>query len=256
VPDLDGLLPRFNNTVSLLDLLGNAIKAVTGNASGQLSYDNEAGVISYVSGTTTLRLIPLGDVSVQLNRFAETYPTAVAGGAYMVTLAGGIQMSLSAAVGYFSDLQAAVKAADANGTMSLKPTGAIEIRLLASRYVVMPGSTASLPGNPTFSPGFEVDASGNLVFRDHLGTLQALYPAFLDADTLSSTFKVALPTAFLTSNGDGTVTASLLGQSYILRPEYLVIDPPVGNALDAYWRNSGMIYLRNADLSAQPFSVY
>lgn len=254
IPNLEGTLPRFSNTISLVDLVGDAIKALLGDSSGQLSYDKASGVITYALGKTTVRLIALGDVLVQLNQFAATNASATAGGAYSLA-SRGIQMSLSGALGYFSDLQSAVKAADAAGALNLKPTGAIEIRLGGGRYVVMPGVSANLPGNPTLAVGIESDASGFLVFRDHLGTLQTLYPAFLDVDTLSSTFKTAVPTIVLANKGDGTVSAALAGQNYTLRPEYQVVDQPVGHATDAYWLENGTIFLHNADLSAQGFKV-
>ncbi|MFA6313442.1 MAG: hypothetical protein WCV99_12330 [Sterolibacterium sp.] len=252
VPNLEGTLPRFNNTVTLQDLLRDMIKGLMEDTAGigQMTYDKSTGVITYVVGSTTYRLIALGDVLVQLNQFSATNVAATAGGAY--TLASrGIQMSLSGALGYFSDLQSAVKSADAAGTLNLKPTGAIEIRLGGARYAVMPGSSASVPSNPTLSIGFDTNG-GNLVFRDHLGTLQTLYPAFLDVDTVTSIFKTAIPSIVLTNKADGTVTAGLGGQNYTLRPDYLIVDQSAaGHAAESFWLESGVIFLRNADMSAQ-----
>jgi len=254
IPNLEGALPRFNNTVSLLDIVGDQIKSALGDTSGELSYDRSTGVITYMLGNIAYRLIPIGDVLVQLNGFSATDIAATAGGAY--TLASrGIQMSLSGAVAYFSDLQTAVQATDANGALSLKSTGAIEASFGGGRYVVMPGLSANLPSNPSPLPGFESDASGYAVFRDHLGTLQTLYPAFLDVDTLSSTFKTAAPTAALTNNGDGTVTASMPGQNLTLRPEYAVMDTPAGHTTAPYWQDNELIYFRNSDESAQGFRM-
>ncbi|TRZ63757.1 MAG: hypothetical protein D4S02_12160 [Rhodocyclaceae bacterium] len=254
IPVLEGPLARFNNTLSLLDIVGDQLKSGLGDTSGQLSYDKTTGVITYMLGNTAYRLIPLGDVLVKLNQFSDTSATATAGGAY--TLASrGIQMSLSGALGYFSDLQTAVKTGDTAGTLSLKPTGAIEIRFQSGRYVVMPALSASLPSNPSPLPGFESDASGYAVFRDHLGTLQTLYPAFLDVDTLNSLVRTAAPTAIVTNSVDGTVTAGLGGQNYALRPEYTVISTPTAHANDPYWQESGLIYFRNSDQSAQGFRL-
>jgi len=255
VPNLEGTLARFNNTLTLQEIVGEMIKGLVGDTKGigKLTYDKSTGVITYVVGTAIYRLIALGDVLVQLNQFAATNVSATAGAAYSLA-SRGIQMSLSGALGYFSDLQTVVKAADANGTLSLKPTGAIEARLGGGHYVVMPGSTASLPSTPTPSVGFD-SADGYLVFRDHLGTLQTLYPAFLEVDTLNATFKVAAPAFILTNKADGTVTAAISGQNFALRPEYMVVDQPVGHSAESYWQENGTIYLRNADLSAQGFKV-
>lgn len=252
IPILEGTLPRFDNALSLLDIVGEHIKSVLGDAGGQLSYDRETGVITYMLGNTAYRVIVLGDVLVKLNGFSGTDAAATAGGVY--TLAShGIQLSLSGALGYFSDLQTAVQVVDANGALNLKPTGAIEARFGGGRYVIMPGISASLPSNPSPLPGFESDASGYAVFRDHMGTLQTLYPAFLDMDTLNSTFKTVVPTATLTHNGNGAVTVGVAGQNFTLRPQYSVIDNPAGHAMEPYWQENGFIYFRNNDQSTQGF---
>jgi len=252
IPVMEGPLPRFNNTLSLLDIVGDQLKAALGDTTGQLSYDRTTGVITYMLGNIAYRLIPLGDVLVSLNQFSGTNVAASAGGAYALA-SKGIQMSLSGALGYFSDLQTAVKEKDSTGTLNLKPTGAVEARFGGGRYVVMPGLSASLPSNPSPLPGFESDTSGYAVFRDHLGTLQTLYPAFLDVDTPSSTFKTAAPTVILTNKVDGTVTAEMGGQNFSLRPEYTVITTPSPHAADPYWLEGGLIYFLNSDQSAQGF---
>jgi chitodextrinase len=252
VANLQGTLPRFDNTVSLLDLVGDVIKAALGDTSGQLSYDKTTGVITYTLRNTVIRLTALGDVLVQLDQFAAANVSATAGGAFSLA-SRGIQMSLSGALGYFGDLQSAVKVIDSTGQLSLKSTGAIEMRLGGGRYVVMPGLTAAVPSNPRPLPGFESGASGYVVFRDHLGALQTLYPTFLDADSLVRAFAAAAPDLRVTNNGDGTVTANFAGQSLTVRPDYTIIDRPVGHETDPYWVDNGLIYFRNSDQSAQGF---
>jgi chitodextrinase len=254
IPNLEGTLPRLNNTVSLLDLVGEVIRDAVGNSSGQLSYDKATGVITYTLGNLTIRLVALGDVLVQLNQFAAGNVSATAGGAYSLA-SRGIQMSLSGALGYFSDLQSVVKATDSNGQLSLKSTGAIEIRAGGGHYVVMPALIANLPSNPNPLPGFESDASGYAVFRDRLGALQTLYPTFLDTDSLYVAFATLAPSLSLTNNGNGTVTANFAGQSLTLRPDYTIIDRPVGHESDPYWQDNGTVYFHNSDQSAQGFGL-
>jgi hypothetical protein len=53
----------------------------------------------------------------------------------------------------------------------------------------------------------------------------------------------------------GISIAVVAGQNYTLRPEYLVVDQPVGHATDSYWSENGTLYLRNFDLSAQGFKA-
>ena len=256
LPNLEGTLARLENTVTLLDIVGDAIKELAGDTSGQLNYDKTTGVVTYVLGQTTYRLSALGDVRIQLDQFAASSLTATAGGALSLA-SRGIQMSLAGALSYFSDLQSQVLALDANGKLSLKSTGAVEARMFGGRFVVMPGTTASLPGNPTTLPGFETDASGYAVFRDRLGTLQTLYPTFLDSNSLNVTFAPLDPSLSLTNNGDGTVTAVLpgLGLTVTLLPEYTVIAQPPGHDSDPYWEDKGVFFFHNSDQSAQGFRL-
>lgn len=265
VPKLEGTLARFNNTVSLLDIIGDAIRSAVGNSTGSLSYDKSTGTVTYLVGQTRYNVIALGDVLVQLNqaalgranRFADgtgTSATASAGAA--ITLASrGIQMALSGAVGYFSDLQLALKGIDVNGQLTLKPTGAIEVRFNNGRYAVMPALSASLSQAPNPLPGFETGSGGVAVFRDHLGALQTLSPAFLDVNSLISVLKGVVSTVSVGSNANGTVTATVSGQAFLLSPEYTIIDKPVGHATDSWWSDSARFYLRNMDASAQGFSI-
>lgn len=254
IPKLDGTVPRLGSTASLLDLVGDAIKELAGDTSGQLSYDSATGVVTYSVGGKTFRMTALGDVQVQRDQFAASSISATAGGAYSLA-SRGIQMTLSGALGYFSDLQSQVKALDNNAQLSLKSSGAIDVRMLGGHYLVMPGLTASLPSNPTTLPGFESDASGYAVFRDRLGTLQTLYPTFLDSGSLSLTFATLDPSLSVTSNGNGTVTAVLAGQTFTLLPDYAIIDQPLGHASDAYWIDNGAFYFHNSDQSAQGFRL-
>lgn len=252
IPNLEGALPRFENKVSLLDIVGDEIKALVGDTSGQLSYDKTTGVITYTLGNRTVRMVALGDVLVQLNQFTAGNLSATASGALSLA-SRGIQMSLAGALGYFSDLQSVVKAFDSNGQLALKPTGAIEIRMGGGHYVAMPGLYANLPSNPTPLPGFESDSSGFAVFRDRLGVLQTLYPTFLEADSLILAFGPLVPSLSLTNNGNGTATAVVGGQTVTVRPEYAIVDRPVGHDSDRYWVENGIIFFRNSDESAQGF---
>lgn len=253
VPKLDGNLPRFNNTVSLLDILHDAIQQVLGDAGGQISYDKSTGVVSYIIGDHGYRLIPLGEIQVLLNQLSAASVTATAGGAFNLA-SQGIQMSLSGAVGYFSDLNQVVKALDANGAITLKPSGTMEMNVSGKRYAGIPGVAASLPATPTPIPGFEVDG-GLAVFRDHLGVLQTLYPAALDMDSVTAVLKGVDPAANLTNNGNGTLTAKISGQTFTFLPEYQVTATPGSHASEAWWAEGNVIYIRNSDNSAQGFSL-
>ncbi|MFA7242645.1 MAG: carboxypeptidase-like regulatory domain-containing protein [Sulfuricellaceae bacterium] len=253
VPKLDGNLPRFNNTVSLLDILHDAIQQVLGDTGGQISYDKSTGVVSYIIGDHGYRLIPLGEIQVLLNQLSAASVTATAGGAFNLA-SRGIQMSLSGAVGYFSDLNQVVKTLDANGAITLKPSGTMEMSVNGKRYAGIPGVAASLPAAPTPIPGFEVDG-GLAVFRDHLGVLQTLYPAALEMDSVAAALKAVDPGGNLTNNGNGTLTATIAGRTYLFLPDYQVIALPDNRSAEAWWAEGNVIYIRNSDNSAQGFRL-
>lgn len=254
VPKLDGNLARFNNTVSLLDILHDAIQQVLGDTSGKISYDKTSGVVTYIIGDHGYRLIPLGEIQVLLNQLNAASVTGSAGGAFSLA-SRGIQMSMAGAVGYFSDLQQAVKALDAGGAITLTASGTLEMKLSGNRYAGIPGLTASLPAAPTPIPGFESDSGGLAVFRDHFGVLQSIYPASLDVDSVIAALRSVDPTASLTNNFNGTLTARIFGQPYTFLPEYQVIAVPGSHPSEAWWVDGNLIYIRNSDNSAQGFRL-
>lgn len=254
VPSLAGNLPRFDNALSLLDILRDAIQEVLGDTSGQLSYDKTSGVVTYILGNQGYRLIPLGEVQVLLNQLGAANVTSTAGGAYSLA-SRGIQMSLSSAVGYFSDLQQAVKELDAQGAITLKPSGILEMTVGGNRYAGIPGMAASLPAQPTPIPGFETDSGGLAVFRDHLGVVQTLYPAFLDVDSVAAALRSVDPAVSVTNNGNGTLTVRISGQTYLFLPEYPITAAPASHSSEAWWQDGGVIYIRNSDNSVQGFRL-
>lgn len=254
VPNLAGNLPRFDNALSLLDILRDAIQEVLGDTSGQISYDKTSGVVTYILGNQGYRLIPLGEVQVLLNQLGAANVTSTAGGAYSLA-SRGIQMSLSSAVGYFSDLQQAVRELDAKGEITLKPSGVLEMTVGGNRYAGIPGMAASLPAQPTPLPGFETGSGGLAVFRDHLGVVQTLYPAFMDVDSVAAALRSVDPAVSVTNNGNGTLTVRISGQTYLFLPEYQVTAAPASHPSEAWWQDGGVIYIRNSDNSVQGFRL-
>jgi len=252
VPKLDGKLPRFDNSVSLLDILHDAIREVLGDTTGRISYDS--GVVTYVIGDHGYRLIPLGEIQVLLNRLSAANVTATAGGAFNLA-SRGIQISLSGALGYFSDLDQVVKSVDANGAITLTAGGTLDMKLGGRRYAGIPGMAASLPAIPTPLPGFETGSGGLSVFRDHLGVLQTLYPAFLDVDSVIAVLRSIDIAASLLNNGNGTLTARISGKTYTFSPKYQVTADPNNHLAAAWWVEGNLFFIRNSDNSVQGFGL-
>lgn len=254
IPYLDGKLARFSDRLSLLDILREGLEELTGSSGGKLSYDAQSGVVSYAMGSRVFRLIPLGEVQVLFREFSATSVSTTASGAFSLA-SRGIELTLAGAVGYFEDLQQAVRSIDSAGQAILRSSGALELRMNGARYSAQPSAEASLPERPTPLPGFEAGTDGVAQFRDRNGTLQVLYPTFADAEQLATTVSQAIPGAALSPRGNGTYALSAPGFSYTLVPEYALRDTPGSHAVDRWWADGGMIYLRNGDNTMQGLKI-
>jgi hypothetical protein len=106
------------------------------------------------------------------------------------------------------------------------------------------------PGAATFS----TTADGNVLFSNN-GRSQPLFPDFYDYDTLQATFRTELkdPTLTVLPRMDGTAAATVNGQTYTLSPQWNLTKPAAGKP--AWWMEGGVVYIKNADGSAQGFTV-
>ncbi len=250
---LDGKLARFANKLSLLDILRDALAQVSGRPDGELFYDKDSGIVTYLVGNVGYRLIAMGEVLVQLNQLSAANVAANANGAFSLA-SQGIQITLAGTVGYFGDLQKAIRGIDPNGTISLMPSGILDLRIDGKRYAALPGITAVLPDNPTPVPGFE-NRGGVAIFRDHLGAEQALYPAFADADKLLEIIRKADPAASLGGDGNGAYTLRMEGRTYTVIPDFGLRELRGGHIADAWWKEGDIFYLHNSDHTMQGFQV-
>ena len=113
---------------------------------------------------------------------------------------------------------------------------------------------ASTPGAETFS----TTAEGNLLLSGNFGNnkiSQEIYPDFYDYDTLQATFRTELNDAALSvlPRMDGTAVATTNGKSYTLAPQWTITPPNSGKP--AWWKDNGVFYIKNADGTAQGFTV-
>lgn len=259
VPNLNGNLQRLNNKASLLTVIQEALDSKFGVATSQIAYDSASGVVTYTVNGKVYRYIPIDVPSVQvggtvasLNRFADTNPASAASGAFSLA-SQGIQVAMAGSLGYFTDLDQAVKTVDQNAKVRLRSSGALQITLSGVDNVCMPGSTA-ISGGTIQSPSFELDSNGYYAFRDSSGTVQSLYPAFADISVTDQTVKAIDPNGSVSDNGNGTATMLLSGSSFTLRPGYPLIPLPESHANDIWWQDGANIYLPYPDSTAQALS--
>lgn len=260
VPKLDGTLAR-PNTASLITVIQDALNTQFGVTNGQVSYDSSRGIATYTANGRQYRFIPIGAPTVQLgtiaaaggNRFAATNPASTASGAFSLA-ARGIQVTLASALGYFTDLNQALKALDANAAIKLKSSGVLQITLNSVNYVTSPGSSTT-GGGQAATPAFLYDSSGYFAFQDSSGAVQSLYPVFADTTVADQTVKAIDPTGSVTDSGNGTAALRLLSNPYTLKPEYQLIPLPTAHASDLWWQEGPRLFLRYPDNTAQGFTL-
>lgn len=258
VPNLDGNLQRLDNSATLLVVIQEALNSKFGVTTGVASYDKANGVVTYTIGNKIYRFIPIDVPTIQIggavsSAFAAANPATSASGAFSLA-SRGIQLSLASSLGYFTDLDKAVKIVDPNAKIRLRSSGALQVTLNGANYTGVPGSNA-ISGGTIQSPGFQLDSNGYYAFLDSTGAVQALYPAFADLTVGEQTVKALEPNGTVSNNGDGTATMMLLSYPYTLKPGYALIPLPAAHANDLWWQDGTTFYLRYPDDTAQGFTL-
>jgi len=167
----------------------------------------------------------------------------------------GVIASFVPAVADPAQLTGQAIALDKNASVTVNEYGVLQASLNGITYALQPGWLVSKAGGE--AAGFTTDAQGNVVYQDSTGNQQTLYPAFADLAQLVAAFKGSDANLSATGNDDGTVTAKLLGKTYTLTPDYVLIPVPAEHAKDAWWLGAdGKVYVKNGDgKTAQGFGV-
>lgn len=256
VPKLDGNLQRLGNTSSLLDLIkGELDKQFAGT--GTISYDAALGIVTYQISGKTYRFIPVGNPTVQLpaaaaiNGFSAASAAAAASGTFNL-ISRGVQLTMSSTLAYFNDLDKALKAFSPSASFKLKSTGALKITLPGLTLFAIPSSatTSSSSGNQ----GFGFNDNSQLTFQDSSGGTQILYPVFADLSVVDQLFKSFDAKATTSYSGDGTTALFAANTNFALKPNYTIDALPSSHSNDLWWLDSGKIYIRYSDNTAQWFS--
>ena len=104
--------------------------------------------------------------------------------------------------------------------------------------------------------GFAADSGANLQYGD--GMLKQMFvPDFDDYTALLATLRQALgdQSLGLAPLGDGTVLTVFNGTRYLLVPQWSLVSPSATTGKPAWWVENGVIYVKNADGTAQGFVV-
>jgi hypothetical protein len=245
--DSDALIPQLNGAVdrlgggTLLDLVRSQLTLLLG-AGGTFSFAPDTGAISYSVNGQTANLLPLGNVIVTPGSFSATNAGQTVAGSFALT-DRGVQVTLTSALGYFTDFQSAIKQFDPAGKITLKRSGALQIDAANQQYFVQPSVTSQNSGISN-SPSLFAAAGGLLQFRDSHGSVQQLYPTFADLTALQALLKQTDPNASVTMNGDGSALGTLAGQTVTLQPQYQTSALPAAHAAnhDNWWLEQNLLH--------------
>lgn len=232
---------------SLFDFTGSrtTLKSTTQGPNGQ---------IPMLWNGVPLYITPYGDVLVDSTRVDGI--TLTSDGHFEVSR-NGVVAKLTTTVSNIAVFVQAVQSAYSGGTVTISEDGAFEISNSGKTLLMKPdlvGQSGGLTGI-----GLVQDSNGQWVYQT-LGQTQALYPHIYDLTQLATTLSVMDPKVTLRDNLNGTVTATIGGNPYVLVPEYEVLSaiggiPPEHRA-DAWWASSdGIIYFKYTSGSAQGFRV-
>lgn len=265
VPNLNGSVTRLQGA-PLLSAIKTELDKLFG-AVGNLTFDETRGIASYTAGGKTYRFVPLGSAVVQmstpvakasrnrarLNRFAATNAASTAAGAFNL-VAQGIQITLAGSLGYFADLDKAVKSYDAGASIRLQAEGVIRISMGGVDYAVLPASEVT-PTAVKNAPAILFSGPSGLAFRDREGGVQNLFAAAGDINAVILAAQKFDPKAAVASQDDGSVLVALLGKSFRLRPDIKLTQPPAGRADENFWQDGNNLYVRYPDGKVQGFGL-
>lgn len=268
VPNLNGNVNRLQGA-SLLSALKTSLDASFGGTGG-ISFDESRGIVTYALGGKSYRFIPLGSAVVQpaapapkaatltpararLNRFAASNAAMTAAGAFDL-VAQGIRLTMAGSLGYFADLEQALKSYDPAGFIRLQAEGVIRITMGGNDYAVMPSSEVTQTA-VVKSPAFLFSGPSGLAFRDGGGAVQDLFAAAGDMNTLRLTALQLDPKATVANQPDGTVAVALSGNNYRLRPSLKLTPPPPDKIGLNFWQEKNNIFLRYSDGKVQGFGL-
>ncbi|MFA7239995.1 MAG: hypothetical protein WC091_07765 [Sulfuricellaceae bacterium] len=271
----DAKVPNLNGSVGRLqgDSLLAAIKApldINFGGTGSISFDQNRGIVTYTLSDKRYRFVPLGSAIVQLpspapkaaartpasarlNHFAAANAAMSAAGAFNL-VSRGIQLTMAGSLGYFSDLDQAVKSYDPTGVIRLQAEGVIRITMGGNDYTVIPSSEVTQTAVVN-TPVFLFDGASGLAFRDREGAVQNLYAATGDMNTLRLTALQLDAKAAIANQPDGTVAVALLGGNYRLKPSLKLTTPPPDKTGLNFWQENNSIFLRYSDGKVQGFGL-
>lgn len=253
-------IPRLSGTPERLagERLDSRLFALVNQATGSSTapVQNGQGVLSFaLGGSQYLSTVPSGRIRIDSRREdglrlnAEGNVEASVGG-LVTTFVPALADPRAFAALLAASQPGASSRQRANGSWLLTTAD-------GSQYLSRPQWVQRRTGSGTSGEdSFSQTEEGVLRYRTQ-GLEQTLVPDFLDYAALGNAFRSELndPTLSLLPQMDGTVLVSGQSLGYRLRPQWTLLAPAAVTGKPAWWAEGNTLFLRNADGSAQGFSV-
>ncbi|MBS4096767.1 MAG: IPT/TIG domain-containing protein, partial [Sulfuricella sp.] len=250
IPRLAGTPLRLNGAKldeSIFKVLSQALGAATIPATPSQSAQ---GVLSFQLGSDQINAIPTRRIRVDTSR-ADGVSVSTEGN--IEVAGGGLVTIFAPSVGDPQVFAAKVAQALPGAASEQRWNGSWKIAAAdGTRYVGRPAwNSRARSGDAAF-----VGIGDNVLYNDGSYS-QMLVADFDDYTTLQTTFANELGDARLTvvPRLDGTALATVNGKTYTLAPQWKLLDAAQAAAKPAWWVDGGMVYIKNADGTAQGFSV-
>lgn len=262
VPQLQGSVARLQGT-TLLQMIQNKLDTLLAASGSTIAFNSSTGVIAYRAAGSTRYYLPLGSIQIatqgfarsrQANRFGASNPTETASGTFAL-VDRGVQLTLSSTLGYFTDMDSAIKSIDPVGKLTLLKSGVLQLTILSQAYATQPGALAATSGQAG-TPGFEPDSSGYLIFRDSIGGRQTLYPTFYSLEQLHQLLLQIDPAADVSyGSSPDQATATLQGSTLTFQPQYPLPQVAPEHTQSGWWADSSLLFYNLGNGLSQAFSV-
>lgn len=266
VPQLQGAVARLQGK-SLLQMIQGKLDTMVGGRNSSISFNVGSGVIAYSTAGSTRYFLPIGKVQIALqgfagstvappaaNGFTATNPADTASGTFAL-VNRGVQLTLSSTLGYFTDMDRAIKGIDPVGKLTLLKNGVLQLSMQGQAYATQPGSLVSTSGQAG-APAFEADGSGYLIFKDSVGGRQTLYPTFFSLDQLHQVLLQVDPAADVSYGATpDQATASLQGNTVNFQPQYSLPQVVAAHTQSSWWVDSNLLFYNLGNGLSQGFSV-
>jgi hypothetical protein len=255
---IDAFVPRLDATAERLtgDNLGERIFSVLhqnlGATTPDLPTQDAEGLVSFEFAGSRYTLLPVKRISISPAR-ADGVTSNSAGNLEVTT--GGLVTTFAPSVSGLAAFSSQLAQTLPGATSRLRESGGWTVTsadgtLFAGRPLWVQSSDAATPAGISF-------ATDNELRYTHAGMTQRVVPDFQDQATVLATIWTVTTNAgaSLLPNQDSSFTLTIGDHTYTVTPQWQVLTATAVADKPAWWSEGDVIYVKNADGTAQGFTL-